>query len=373
MSGLPLFRLLLAALLAAPLLVQADPRYAVTVVGGANSRAYDLNNVGQVVGALDVGGVSHAFLYSGSTFIDLGTLGGANSGASAINDSGVIVGTSETASSSSGFIYHAGVMSAIPTTYFSSANAINNAGAVVGMQLVDAGGDQYRHAFVYAGGAMTDLGTLPYGDDSHGLGINSAGHIVGAAANLIDGAPNRPTTSFLYRDGVMTDIGNFGGIWSAATSINDLGHVVGYSGLPDPIGPDLYPQRAFLYIDGVMHNLGSLVHGMSTTADDINNLGQVVGWGAIGSGNHGFLFAEGAMVDLNTLIDPAAGWTITEATGINDLQQIAGTACRDGTCYAVRLDLVSAIPEPPTYAMLFAGAVLVGFARRRKQRSDRFR
>jgi len=371
MSGFPLFRLLLAAVLAVPLLAQADVRYAVTVVGGTNSRASDLNNAGQVVGSLDVNGASHAFLYSGSTFIDLGTLGGANSGASAINDRGTVVGTSDTASSSSGFIYSGGVMTPIPTTYFGSADAINNSGAVAGMQLVDARGDQYRHATLYAGGVMTDLGTLSYGDDSHGLGINSAGHVVGAAANVIDGAPNRPTTSFLYRDGRMTDIGNFGGIWSAATAINDLGHVVGYSGLPDSIGPDIYPQRAFLYVDGVMHNLGSLVHGMSTSADDINNLGQVVGWGATGAGSHGFLFSDGAMVDLNTLIDPAAGWTITEATGINDMQQIAGTACRGGACYAVRLDLVAAIPEPHAYAMLFAGTVLL-FARRRRQRSELF-
>ncbi len=55
------------------------------------------------------------------------------------------------------------------------------------------------------------------------------------------------------------------------------------------------------------------------------------------------------MVDLNTLIDPASGWVITDANGINGAQQIAATACRGGAigeCYAVRLDLVSAVPEP---------------------------
>jgi uncharacterized protein (TIGR03382 family) len=34
-------------------------------------------------------------------------------------------------------------------------------------------------------------------------------------------------------------------------------------------------------------------------------------------------------------------------------------------CYAVRLDLVSAVPEPGSFAMCFAGLALLGLMRRR--------
>jgi hypothetical protein len=75
------------------------------------------------------------------------------------------------------------------------------------------------------------------------------------------------------------------------------------------------------------------------------------------------------MVDLNSLIDPASGWVITDAEGINGAQQIAATACRGGAigeCYAVRLDLVSAVPEPGSWAMLAFGLGAIGLRRARR-------
>ena len=38
---------------------------------------------------------------------------------------------------------------------------------------------------------------------------------------------------------------------------------------------------------------------------------------------HGFLDSDGEMTDLNSLIDPTSGWTITDARAINDLGWIA--------------------------------------------------
>ena len=370
MSGSALSRLLLLAALAVPLFAAADPRYTVTVVGGAGSHATDLNNQGQVVGYREFDGFRRAFLYSGDTSTDLGTLGGANSWASSINDSGQIAGTSELDTGYVGFFYSDGMMS--PIAGSQSANAINDSRTVAGTTwFTEPDGDANLRGYTWSAGSMTLLGTLPYGDFSIAYGINNAGHVVGAAANLIDGAPNRPTTSFLYADGVMTDLGNFGGVWSSALSINDRGQVVGYSGI-EGIGGDLYPTRAFLYSDGVLHNLGSLVDGFSTSAQDINALGLVVGRGDTPTGSAGFLYVDGVMTDLNALIDPASGWVVRDAWGINDLQQIAGTACKDGECYAVRLDLALAVPEPHAWAMLLAGGLLLGLARRRGGISERY-
>jgi hypothetical protein len=81
-------------------------------------------------------------------------------------------------------------------------------------------------------------------------------------------------------------------------------------------------------------------------------------------GRQAFPYVAGSMVLLDGLIDPALGWTVQEANGINELVQIAGTACKAGLCYAVRLDLASAVPEP-TEAMLPAAGLLMIFLAQR--------
>jgi probable HAF family extracellular repeat protein len=61
---------------------------------GFDALPRDVNNLGQVVGSLDLFGPEfHAFLYSGGTRTDLGAPAGLSSNAAAINDSGDIVGT----------------------------------------------------------------------------------------------------------------------------------------------------------------------------------------------------------------------------------------------------------------------------------------
>lgn len=109
----------------------------------------------------------------------------------------------------------------------------------------------------------------------------------------------------------------------------------------------------------MLRNLGGFGANLSSAAADVNNLGQIVGAGNLADGGaHGFLYENGELIDLNALIDPAAGWTIRDAAAINDVEQIAATACRADGCFAVRLDLVPAVPEPSSFAMLAAGLVL---------------
>jgi probable HAF family extracellular repeat protein len=362
-------RLLALAALALPLLASADPRYAVTAVAGANSWANDLNNAGQVVGYMDTGSAYHAFVYTSGMLTDIGTLGGADSGANAINDLGQVVGNSATAGGAySGFLYSGGTMTALGSASNMLAFGINNSGTVTGSMFVTVGDDSFRHAYTLtSGGTLTDLGTLPYGDGSAGIAINNSGVVVGAAANMFNGAPNYPEDPFIFQGGVMTGLGNLGGPWSAALSVNDLGQVVGYLGIDSlPGNPgELYPTTGFLYSGGTLSLIGGLFANGVSIATDINRLGQVVGSARGPDGiSHGFLYENGGLIDLNMLIDPASGWTITDATAINDMQQIVGNACRGGVCQAVRLDLVSAVPEPPMFALL-AGGLALGLARGR--------
>jgi probable HAF family extracellular repeat protein len=361
-------RLCVVLALAMPLLAAADPRYTITEVAGAGSSASGLNNLGDVVGSISAAGTYHAFAFVGGSTADLGTFGGAYSFAYAINDLGQVVGTAFSGSDAPtrGFIYSGGVMNPIQAGAGNTwALGINNAGTVVGaMSVRGAHGFNFEHAYTYAGGTFTDLGTLPIGDRSTAYAINNAGDVVGTATNTIEGAPNFPTDPFLYHNGVMTRMGNLGGIWSSATSINDHGQAVGYAGIDFGSQSDeIYSSSAFLYENGVLHDLGGLAPYRTSRANDINNLGQIVGAAGLADGRgHAFLYENGTMIDLNTLIDPASGWVIGGAAAINDLQQIAATACRAGVCQAVRLDLVSMVPEPSAYALLLAG-LAIGFGR----------
>ncbi len=75
----------------------------------------------------------------------------------------------------------------------------------------------------------------------------------------------------------MTDLGTFGGIYSIAWGINDSGEVVGRANLTTGA------QHAFLYSNGTMTDLNTLISQSSgwtlEDARDINDNGWIVGYG----------------------------------------------------------------------------------------------
>jgi len=374
------FRWIVPALCALPLAALAGPRYSVHVLGSAGSSASDINNSGQVVGQYtNGGGALRAFVNAGVSMLDLGTLGGAQASAAAINDGGQVVGYASNADGASrAFSWAGGVMSDLGTLGGNNSRAygLNNDGHVVGIAEYPQGvTGEYGIAFSYADGSMQGLGYLPtreFDERSRGLAVNSLGQIVGASSATDFGPPEHPEHAFLYSEGSMLDLGTLGGLYSAARSINEGGVIVGQASTtldPDGIGHTI--PHAFLYVGGMMIDLGALGDALSLSdARDVNNLGQVVGsFGYAGSdGQRGFLYQGGSLADITSLLDPLSGWIVTEAAAINDLQQIAGTACRDGQCYAVRLDLDPlAVPEPGTWTLMASGLALLGFTRTRRR------
>lgn len=344
------------SLAAMPLGALAEPHYTTTFLPDWLSVSA-IDNAGQMTGVMRVPDGSHAFLFTNGDVRDLGTLGGTRSFAYAIsNNGGMVTGDSTPASGGShAFIYANGAMrdlGILPGGGASVGIAVNDAGQVTGSATTSA---NQNHAILADAGAMRDLGTLG-GAFSYGIGINNAGHVVGASTF---GGGEDERHAFVYRDGVMHDLGAFGGVDSFAAGINDREQIIG--GVRDADGT----YRHFIYADGVVTYLGDF-GGAYTTTWDINNLGQVVGFSTYARDNearHGFLYTDGKMLDLNTLIDPALGWMVQTAVSINDAQQIVGYACRSAdVCRPVRLDPVSAppVPEPGRVAMLLAGLVLGG-------------
>jgi probable HAF family extracellular repeat protein len=306
-------------------------------LGGANSRALDINNRGEIVGfAYPARGEYHAFLYRDGSMRDLGTLGGVASQAFALNDRGEIVGWAQRApsvNSTHGFLYRDGAMVGLGTLggLHSYAQNINEAGQIVGWASLPSGN---QRAFLYQDGKMADLGTLG-GRQSSAWAINDSGQIVGETQ--IDRSRIHPDTpypdqvqhAFLYNEGRMTDLGIFGqpGEFypplSLARAINTQGVAVGNATVART--RDTIISHAVVFEGGRIHSLGTL-GGDTSTAYGINRAGQIVGVSSYDRSTrpHAFLFEGGEMIDLNEMLPKGSGWELSGANAINDRGEIVG-------------------------------------------------
>jgi probable HAF family extracellular repeat protein len=325
----------LALVLLAPTAVAAPIGYRVTGLEAppgefTSSFALGINEAGQVVGASrTLAGNLRATLWDSSgSPIDLGTLGGPYSEALAINNAGAIVGASYLlpGGPQRGFLYQNGQMTDVGGI---SADDINDSGEIVRQ------------------------GEFPFFMDSGNYGINDAGDAVGGRS--------------LASGGQITDLGTLGGFFTDAYDINELGDVVGRSAPRGPVGTG---PRAFLYRDGVMYDLGTLTSRDYSTAYAINDEGVIVGDAAAEDGTlHAFgYFGSGALVDLNTLIDPTSGWILESGRDLNNFGQIVGIGTFNGVYRGFRLDPITSVPAPSSLLIAIAAISCFFRASRSRQR-----
>jgi probable HAF family extracellular repeat protein len=267
-------------------------------LGGPSSIAYGVSG-GTVVGQAQTASLeTHAFvagLWGGSSgaMVDLGTLGGTWSAAYSTNF-GSTVGASTLAGSNrlQAFMISGatnGVMQAVPVNAAGDSVAHDvYADEVVGYACT--AGNASCRAFWFKEGTSTLLPSL--GGNSAANAINWSAptqsmHIVGVSATA-GGA----THAFRYADGTLTDLGTLGGPNSEALEINGLGDVVGVSDVPGG------GTHAFLWRNGTMHDLNTVLPSGSgwvlQKATGISDAGQIVGVGTFNGATRGFLLTPPA-------------------------------------------------------------------------------
>ena len=212
--------------------------------------------------------------------------------------------------------------------------AINSANLMVGYSLTDTG-DFHGFSMTLNTTAMTDLGVLPGGWNSAAWDVNEGGLVVGYSTSS-----TVVQTATLWEGEVPTDLGAFpgsaAGTESYAFAINDLPspQIVGWSYGPQAVG---HPH-AFIWQNGTMADLGTLLGGDWSEAFDVNDHGDVVGW-ARGADFYVYavLWVGGQILDLNTVDGVPPGWVLAEARGINNAGQIVGRGVFGGSDRAFML------------------------------------
>jgi probable HAF family extracellular repeat protein len=300
-------------------------------LGGSGSFGVAINTAGDVAGWswTNAATLPHAWRASGTQTTDLGRFGGLGAYAYGINDFGDIVGQVNTAGTTHhAFVLSGGTFSDLHPAGATSSTAlgINNFGQVAG-DYVDAGG--VRHPVIYSGG-IGELGSLG-GNAGQAWSINNTGQTTGYSND--SGGNQR---AFRHAGAAMINLGTLlNGSVSHGLGINARGDVVGYSTTAGPNG-----TRAFIHTNGQMLDLGTL-GGATSTAQSINDAGQIVGQAATASGDlSAFLYTEAAMFDLNALvISGLNGARLTHGVAVNKKGQIVAQACPSATtCQTFRLD-----------------------------------
>lgn len=255
-------------------------------------------------------------------------LGGPSTEMTGINVDGVMSGFSDVALNMPHAITYDSASGTLvnldPAGQGSYAYGLNDTGAVVGAVVVGFG----RQAVRWSAGVRTDLGSIG-GSFSQAWAINNAGVIVGEAADA-----SNVFRAFRYTDADgMVAMETLGGFADAARAVNASGVAAGYASAN---GTSLF-HAARWSASGAITDLGTL-GGMLSAAYGINSTGDIVGWSLDSANqNRAFLYSNGAMVDLNTLLPAGSGWTLTHAYAINDAGVIVGAGILDGRMRAFRL------------------------------------
>ena len=314
--------------------------------------------VGQLGASLLNNPPTHGFLYSKGKITDLNIAGQQTPVPMAINDSDVVAGgflninlTLAGANfSSTPFVRQANGTLTQPQGPMQGVLpfAINNVGQLVGTRILVSSTSSNvfinSQAVLYlVADGTTTLENAPVGAGvSAGFGINQNGTVAGASVSQNSFSALKP---LLWQNSVPQALPLLSGFQQALVSgVNDSGVGAGYafnvnfSLFSDPSNSS---HAVVFNKDGTVMDLGILSGDRASMAAAINNSGTVVGFGNsqapdfslhlaavlknATSTTRAFVYANGKMYDLATLLTNGTGWKLAFATGINNAGQITGT------------------------------------------------
>jgi probable HAF family extracellular repeat protein len=327
-----------------------------TLPGGSSSFAYFTSESGLIVGGSENGAIDpvagtpefHAVLWRNDKIHDLGTLGGTSSLAVGVNNLGQVTGFAQNTISdpfsivglgtqTRGYIWQSGKIHDLGTLGGpdSFAQYINDHGQVAGVSYTSDNADPNTglpqlDPFLWENGKMRDLGNFGGTNSFLGpfiFGLNSRGQVIG----IMSLPGDQFNQAFLWDGEELSNLGTLGGNYSLPTDINNAGEVVGGAWLPGDL-----TKHGFLWRDGIMTDLGTANGDPCSFAESINSRGQVVGASQSAAGGcnlftSAFLWENGGpSVDLNTLVPSDSALDLTGAFWINDRGEITGRGVPNG-------------------------------------------
>jgi probable HAF family extracellular repeat protein len=232
---------------------------------------------------------------------------------------------------------------------FGLAFGINDRGQVDGFANLP--GDTAQHAFVFAKGVMTDLGTLGGPNSASYEGPSEALQAAGLAEtstpdptgeDFCGYGDNLICLAFSWQNGVMTPLDTLGGYNAQGSGINDRGQIAGYAEnrTPDPNcpAPQVLQFKPVVWTNGRIQALPTYLGDPEGGAFWINNEGELVGasgdcapfdirYGLPLAPKHALLWRKGLPpINLGNL----GGQINNAAFAINDHEQVVGTSDLSG-------------------------------------------
>ena len=180
-----------------------------------------------------------------------------------------------------------GTVQEVAPADYNTVVAMNNAGAICGVQVRHSGIEPHITSYVWANGVLTEIGVLPGGQDAVVFDINDRGQVIGSSS----------FRTFIWEAGVSTEISLRlpGSGPGQSYAINDSSVIVGTA-----------LSKAVIWRDGVTRDLASLIDRKDPLygkvklllAQDINGAGEILALGG-DKNSHQYLLRPMRLPNLN--------------------------------------------------------------------------
>lgn len=329
---------------AATTYAQTTPRYSVTdlgTLGGTESAAAGINNLGQIVGGADTAKkgkgpefITNVFVWQNGRMRAVPGLDGSRAYVVAVNSRGQMAGAYSPQHLLAKFAAarfepngKARLIGSFPVKErgysLSQADALNAKGQM--------GGVSNNQAFFWDGAKLAKRLPPPGFRTSEARAINDSGQAAGKA-DRGPAAATRTRALFWAANGKVTDLGVLPSYTdSVGRAMNNRGQVVGWvSAAGTGAHRFAFRYQAFVWENGKLRGLGSIPRIKDSKAAAINNKGQIVGNAYYKSDEAALLWQNGKVYELNKLVPTGSGWKLQNALGINDRGWIIGNGIHNG-------------------------------------------